>query len=184
MQTVSVHPIYSTPQPWIAVVGCIAFILAVWMVAGSRYLFEEDNMERPTNRIPQLYGYSVCLIAVIVFIFSLQNLAENAVARNHPLESSSGYGASLDSFEAYQATYNNPPGYGYVNQDRSSVNPPEKLTQPELRARYEALRASAIRDADFRATQSMVVSGLLLAVAIVLFGLHWRWLRRQSTAIA
>ncbi len=71
-----------------------------------------------------------------------------------------------------------------MNQNRSSVNPPEKLTQPELRARYEALRAAAIRDADFRATQSMVVSGLMLVVAIVLFGLHWRWLRRQSVVVA
>lgn len=138
-------------------------------------------MEKPSNRVAQIYGYSVCLIAVIIFVFSLQNVTENLIGLSHPLQSAYGYGASLDSFEAYKATYTQDhPNVPFVSQDGAANRPAEKLSDAQLRAQYEAVRASRISSETFRMTKDLTVSGIMLLVAIVLFALHWRWLRTQS----
>ena len=137
-------------------------------------------MEKSANKIAQLYGYSVCLITVIIFVFSLQNVTENLIGLSHPLQSLYGYGASLDSFEAYKATYTQDhPNVPYVSQGEPN-RPAEKLSDAQLRAQYEALRTSRISSETFRMTKDLTVSGIMLLVAIVLFALHWRWLRTQS----
>ena len=97
-------------------------------------------MEKPASRIAQLYGYSVCLIAVIIFVFSLQNVTENLIGLSHPLQSLYGYGASLDSFEAYKATYTQDHPVPFVSQDHGANRPAEKLSDAQLRAQYEAVR--------------------------------------------
>jgi hypothetical protein len=149
------------------------------MALGNRYLTGGEPMEKPANRIAQLYGYSVCLIAVIIFVFSLQNVAENLIGLSHPLQSLYAYGASLDSFEAYKATYTQDHSVPYVSQNHEATRP-EKLTDAQLRAQYEALRASRISSETFRMTKDLTVSGIMLLVALVLFVLHWRWLRTLS----
>jgi len=171
----------SPPKPYLAVIGCIIFVVVAWIAVGNRYLTGGEAMEKPANRIAQLYGYSVCLIAVIIFVFSLQNVAENLIGLSHPLQSLYGYGASLDSFEAYKATYTQDhPNVPYVSQGEAN-QPAEKLSDAQLRAQYEALRRSRIASETFRATKDLTVSSIMLLVALVLFVLHWRWLRTQSS---
>src|SRR5437016_5790210 len=43
-----------------------------------------DDMERP-NRVAQLYGYAVCLIAVIVFLISANSFVEHLFTLSNPL---------------------------------------------------------------------------------------------------
>jgi hypothetical protein len=170
-----------TPRPDVAVVVCLLFLAVSWIAVGNRYFTGGEAMEKPTNRIAQLYGYSVCLIAVIIFVYSLQNVIENLIDRSNPLQTAYGYGsASLDSFEAFKATYASERSTPFVSQNPS--RPAEKTSDAELRAQYEALRASRISSETFRTTKDLTVSGVMLLVAIVLFVLHWRWLRTLSTA--
>lgn len=64
-------------------------------------------MERP-ERVPQLYGYTVCLIALIWALSSVISIVENALSLSAPeLRGSSEYGwePSVSSFEAFRATY-------------------------------------------------------------------------------
>lgn len=101
-------------------------------------------MERPGNRIAQLYGYTVCLIAVIVFLVSVQSIAGALISLRSPLASSNGYGMqSLDSFEAYKATYDEPSG-PYVTEEGAAVKKTPMPSDAKLRPRYEALRAERI----------------------------------------
>ena len=143
-------------------------------------------MERP-SWIPSLYGYAVCLIAVVTLLIGTANFVEAIFVRANPLQARDyAYGpggASLISFEAYRATY---PSELMTRPTRTGppreAAPGDTLTTAELRARYEALRADRIGRASFEGTQRLVKHGLLILLAVVLFLTHWRWLRSRPVA--
>ncbi len=169
-------------DPWIVVAESFILLAVAWVIVGNRYFFEGDTMERPANRIAQLYGYTVCLIAVIVFLVSVQSIASALLSLHRPLASSDGYGMqSLDSFEAYKATFDEPSG-PYVTEEGAAVKKTPMPSDAELRARYEALRAERISSNIYDAQKDITLSGLMLVIAVVLFIVHWRWLRTLSSA--
>jgi hypothetical protein len=137
-------------------------------------------VSRPSWIAP-LYGYAVCLIAVVTLLIAVTNFVEAAFHRANPLQARGGFaprGASLSSFEAFRATY---------GEERPTRAPPapgaaaaDTLSTAELRARYDALRADHLARVSFQATQDLVKHGLLIAIAIALFVSHWRWLRRRD----
>jgi len=152
-------------------------LLAVaWIVAGIR-LSAGDPMDK-SNRIAQLYGYTVCLVAVLTFLISGSSFIESAMQRSAPLSGERfGYNAlDYSSFETWKATREGPAAI--FNRDaNAAARPPEP--DSVLRPRYEAMRASAIENGRVRATQSMIQSGFTILVAIALFVTHWTWLRKQ-----
>jgi membrane protein implicated in regulation of membrane protease activity len=156
----------------IVVIGALALLVRV-----ARPL-EEDDMERP-NRVAQLYGYAVCLIAVVVFLASANSFVENIFTFSNPLRGSSGNfaEASVTSFEAYRSTVNR------FNVPGRDATPPPVTPDSVLRARYEALRADRIDQTRFDAEKGLTTSGLLLILSIVLFALHWRWLRSRDVSV-
>jgi hypothetical protein len=137
------------------------------------------------NRFPwiaQVYGYLVCIVAVVTFLINASGFVDAAFDRANPLQGRGGYygpdGGSLTSFEAYRATQTQ----GRPTRVAPGVaSGPESdtLTVEQQRARYEVLRADRISQTSFGAMQRLVKHGLLMLVAIVLFATHWRWLRRQ-----
>jgi hypothetical protein len=62
-------------------------------------VFRGDDVDKP-NRMAQFYGYSVCLIALIVALASATSMIDAAFDRANPLQSEGGFGASLVSFES------------------------------------------------------------------------------------
>lgn len=141
-------------------------------------------MER-SDRVPQLYGYSVCLIAIVVMLVNVTSLVNTAFTLSDPLASRGEFGWGspvLTSFEAFKATADRlqvmtaPP--------TGTVSTTEKLSEAELRARYEALRADQLIRTKFEARRQITTSILLLLLATGLFLWHWRWVRgaaREST---
>ena len=101
-QTATSHWLAS-PLLWLFfVLGVIAWtIIAVGIV-----LEKADTMDR-SERIAQLYGYTVCLIAIIVLIFSANDLISSAFEYANPLASG-----------AY--------GYGYNGQNLTSLPRPTR----------------------------------------------------------
>jgi hypothetical protein len=138
-------------------------------------------MER-SDRVPQLYGYSVCLIAIVVMLVNFSSVVNQSFALSDPLAGDRyGWGgASLTSFEAYKATVDRAEGpmppVGTV-----ASNAP-KLTDAELRAQFEALRADHITRGRLDARREMTESILMLLLAAALFAWHWRWVRRERLA--
>jgi hypothetical protein len=134
-------------------------------------------MERPSWIAP-LYGYVVCVVAVITFIVSLSGFVDAAFERAYPLQSRGGAygpgGESLTSYESYRAT-----SLERAKAARGpQATPADTLSTAEMRARYETLRAERIEQGRFFASQRLVKTGLLMLVAIGLFVTHWRWVRR------
>ncbi|MFL5617984.1 MAG: hypothetical protein ACJ79A_06250 [Gemmatimonadaceae bacterium] len=164
-----------SPLLWLAflIIGIIA-----WVALARSSLVHGGEMER-SDRVPQLYGYSVCLIAIVVMLVNVASLVNTAFTLSDPLASNRfGWGgAVLTSFEAYKAT---------MDQGRPTMasapgtSPPPPPTDAELRARYEALRTDQIARSKLEARREMTNSVILLIISAALFAWHWRWVRRAE----
>jgi hypothetical protein len=181
---VGIHAGGGAPTELKALDLLLTFILIVgpWLLLARSDFLQGEDMERP-NRVAQLYGYAVCLIAVVVFLVSANNFVDNAFALANPLRARGnqfGMEPAISSFDAYRGTVGRErPGGGPGNGAAPAL--PDSV----LRVRYEALRADRIEQSRFDAERGLTTSGLLLVLSIVLFLLHWRWLRsvaaRQTT---
>ncbi len=150
--------------------------LALWLVLARSHFIRGGSVERP-ERVPQLYGYSVCLVAVVVMLSSLSNLVDRAFSLADPLMGSPAELAwaepSVTSFEAYRATLERAERLSAGGEPR----PREVVPEAELRRRYEGLRADRLARARFTARRELTGSAIMLLVAAALFWVHWRWVR-------
>jgi hypothetical protein len=139
---------------------------------------KEGHVDR-ANRVPQLYGYTVCLVALITMLITLPGVVDNLFTLSNPAQGDTrfGFGASLGSFEAYRASQQQ----GGAVAEGAGSRPAREEPPPsdaELRRRYDALRADQMASNLYDARRSLVRNGILLALALGLFVTHWRWLRR------
>lgn len=139
-------------------------------------------MDQP-RWIPQLYGYTVCLIAVITILLSLSSLVNNVfefaepeMSREITIMGDMG-GRSLEACRQRMRTA------GAIRQGGPGAGnevPPDSVLMT-LCAEERAERIAAVRH---RALRSLVTSTLMLLVAGILFALHWRWLRGSRASMA
>jgi hypothetical protein len=165
---------------FVAVSIPLILLVLVWLSIARSAFIQGDDMERP-NRVAQLYGYAVCLIAVVVFLASANSFVENLFTAANPLRGGGdrfGIQPSVTSFEAYRATVNRE----RLNGPAASDAPGTSLPDSVLRARYEVLRADRLDQSRFDAERSLATSGLLLILSLALFAVHWRWLRAATAA--
>lgn len=130
------------------------------------------------HRIAQLYGYAVCLVAVITFLISMATLVGAVFDLSDPLHTQ-GFGyrqPSLASFENYKMDVLRMPQEG--QQPAAPGFVPDDQT---FRAMYEAARNDRIQSVSLRARRTITIDALLIAVCIVLFVLHWIWMRKLDS---
>jgi hypothetical protein len=156
----------------------LLLLLLGWTFLAITLTLRNGPMERP-SRVAQLYGYTVCLIALITMLLTLPSLIENLFRLQNPLQVQTGFEPALSSFEAYKATYERA-REPFSREQPVAVRPAP--TEAELRQAYEALRNDRIERNRFEARQSLISEVLLLALAVALFFGHWRWLRRLGDA--
>ncbi len=138
-------------------------------------------MER-TNRIAQIYGYAVCLVAIITILISITQIVNAAFNLSSPLRAEGyGRGGPLTSYTAYRREQlqrvNAPERTRAGGPVRDSVAVP---TEAEIRQAFEDERLEQIGNVRFRAMRTLVTSTLLIIIASGLFFMHWRWLRRED----
>jgi hypothetical protein len=125
------------------------------------------------NRIPQIYGYTVCLIAVIAFLISINGVVDASFTLANPMHGPYGHVEGLTNFESYEAS----------RVERMTVPdrgvPAETTSVETRRRRFEALRADRIQANRLQAWRRIVGSGLTMLIAIGLFAWHWSWLRAR-----
>jgi len=143
-------------------------------------------MDRINNRIAHIYGYAVCLTAVIVMFFAIKQIIDASINLSDPLRADMGgynrMGVPLSNFELYKLEWVRvrrfqvfgPPGTPVPALSASDTS------EAELRRLYDAERAAAIDSARFRAIRSLVGNLCLIIFAGILFGIHWRWLKQQD----
>jgi hypothetical protein len=151
-------------------------IVATWVLLASSRFIQGGVVERP-ERVPQLYGYTVCLVALIWALMSMVGIVESSLTLSAPEyrgERDYGFDPSVTSFEAFRMTY---------DRSRRMIDPREgakldSIPEPELRRRYEAMRTDRIARNTVSARRSLITSLFSLIIAAALFVVHWRWVRR------
>ena len=98
-------------------------------------------MEKP-NRVPQIYGYTVCVIAVVTFLICASVIVNNVFDLANPIQGGLGFESSLSSFEAYKATYQRDQRGVVVGGAASEVRA-DTATEATLRKRYSSVRVLA-----------------------------------------
>jgi hypothetical protein len=153
-------------------------------------------MDRTNSRIAQAYGYAVCFITVIVMLIAIKSVVDAAIDLSDPIRAEGGgygrMGRPVTSFEMYKVEARrqpNPrtdgrPSSVTIAADGTSLTrdrvTADTLSDAELRRLYDAERADVIASAHFRAMRSLIGNLLLLVLAAVLFGVHWRWLKQRD----
>ena len=163
-----------SPGSWLIGVPLL-LLLAVWLTVAAIVSQKGDDVDRP-NRMAHLYGYTVCLISLIIALISLSSILNAAFDRANPLQTDSPFGTSLTSFESYKATYRRE-GAMF---DRSEPAKPDTASDTTLRALYSALVNDRIAATRYRTAKSLTMGLIFLVISIALFVTHWRWVRRQN----
>ena len=133
------------------------------------------------SRIAQAYGYAVCFIAVVAILISTQSIVRSLFDLSDPLRADGyGRGGSLTSYSAYKREQSSRPPMPV----RTRVGPADTAAAPpsetEMRQMFEDERLDQIGNVRFRAMKTLVSSVLLIIIALGLFLIHWRWLRRED----
>lgn len=133
-------------------------------------------MEKSTRIVSQVYGYAVCLVTVITFLISITALVTAFIDRGDPLHSgwTPAGSPSLASYENYKSDVlrSNQKGADKINE----AYIPDEQT---LKAMYEAARADKIQSSQHMANKTILISGLIILICIVLFFTHWKWMQKM-----
>jgi hypothetical protein len=124
------------------------------------------------NRVRQIYGYTVCLIAVVTSLICVSGAVNNAIDLTNPLMAAGGFDDSLGSFDAWMAARQKLPA------PAGNATAGDTASDRTLHIRFDAMKANRIARQNFRAWKGLIGQGLLLIIAVVLFATHWRWMRR------
>jgi len=145
-------------------------------------------MDRINNRIAHIYGYAVCLTAIIVMFFAVRQIINASINLSNPLRADMGgysrMGLPLTDFELYKVEARRRPRFPMYPGAAPQAVQPADTAEAELRKQYDAERTAAIDSGRFQATRSLVANLLLLIFAVIAFGLHWRWLKQQDALAA
>ena len=138
-------------------------------------------MEKP-HRMAQIYGYIVCLVAVITFIICVSVIIPSIMDLGDPLHAGGIFISpgtpSLASFDNYKMDI--------LKTSKNEEQKTETNWVPDdntLRAMYEAARADRISQANHASFRSIVVNTLIILISIVLFAVHWVWMRRLTRTV-
>lgn len=119
-------------------------------------------MDRVNNRIAHVYGYAVCLAAIIVMFFAAKQIISAAINLTNPLRADLGgfsrMGLPLTDFELYKVEARRRPRYPMYPGVAPLPVQPADTAEAELRRLYDAERTTTIDSARFQATRLLVAN--------------------------
>lgn len=127
------------------------------------------------NKMARVYGYLVCLVVVITVIINIANIVTSVLDLQDPLH------AGFNPMNAPSlASYNNYKMDILRSSEKSVANfAPDDATIHEM---YDAARNDKIQSVKHNAFRSITVNSVLIVLCLVLFIVHWTWMRRLDKA--
>lgn len=142
-------------------------------------------MDRINSRISQVYGYAVCFITVVVMLIAIKQVVDAAFDLSDPIRADGGgygrMGRPITNFELYKMEARRSPTRNGPTPAGEKASPDSAASDADLKRMYDAEREAAVGNARFRAIRSLAGNLLLIVLAGVLFGIHWRWLRKRDS---
>jgi hypothetical protein len=114
-------------------------------------------MDRSHTIVSAIYGYTVCLIAILLFVAGSVGFVNNAFRTANPGLEGSHY------------------RMGVRRADAPIVSAPFAIAQPP-----NTFRGGMIARGRLNAVRGLVVSLVVLIISIVLFRWHWGWLNAPA----
>ena len=149
----------------------------------------------PNRIVSSIYGYGVCLIAIVVFLVSVAAFVSSAFRTADPALGAHRQRAVMRGFGGPQSfmhrgRFGEPGRYGHRRTYGSSgaprgtrmnaaqgVSPTSSSSQ-----RVIAFRNARIARDRLEAVRSLTISFVLIVVSVLLFLGHWRWLNAPQPA--
>lgn len=123
------------------------------------------------HKVIQVYGIIVCIVSVITFIICVSILVTAIIDRSDPLLS--GYSQQdLSSFESYKVQV-----LKSIKVDQAYIPDDDAIKQM-----YEAAINDKIKKVLHNTKSSIIVTGLLILICLILFITHWRMIKKYSSA--
>ena len=119
------------------------------------------------SKIPQVYGYAVCIVAIITVLISVADLITSVLDASDPLYAW-GDNKELSSFENFKVDALK------AGKNEASYAPNDET----LRMMYEDAKNHKIRRVKHQTTKSIIVSSILIVISVTLFVIHWRWMKK------
>ncbi|MGE5663453.1 MAG: hypothetical protein ACM31I_03880 [Deltaproteobacteria bacterium] len=153
-------------------------------------------MEKSAKLVGQIYGYFICLTAIILFLTSVQSIVGSLVDLGNPKFAADLAGSNLESFEKYKMNVMNslraaaekrrPEGSDGSDPaaDVKSAGPPYVPDDAGLRTMYEAERTNRFDSARHVERRRIVENSLMGCLSVGLFVIHWLWLRKRPRSTA
>ncbi len=132
-------------------------------------------MEKPIRIVAQIYGYSVCLVAVITFLITTTTLVTALIDLGDPLHSGWNPTPSIVSFDNYKSDVLKT--YQRESENSKAVYIP---TDQTLHSMYEAARNDKILTSTHQSRKSIMISSLIILICLTLFFTHWKWMKKIS----
>ena len=129
-------------------------------------------MEKRT-KIPQVYGYAVCIVAIITILISVADLITSVIDASDPLYAW-GDNQELSSYENFKMDALK------SGKTDASYSPDDAA----LRTMYEDAKNHKIRRVKHQTTKSIIVSSILIVISVTLFITHWRWMRKVDKQLS
>ena len=134
-------------------------------------------MEKP-QRMAQIYGYLVCLVAIITVLICVSTFVSAIMDLGDPLHA--GWWApsqSLASFDNYKMDI-----LKSVPKEGEAAKTAYIPDDHTLRAMYEAAKSDKIQSVRHESNRTIVIDIILFVICILLFVTHWRWVRKLAKA--
>ncbi len=119
------------------------------------------------SKIPQIYGYAVCLVAIITFLISLSAIATSTIDAKDPLYSW-GDDQRLSSYENFKVET-------LKTGQNEAADVPDEAT---LKQMFEDLKNPKIKKVMHQTNKTIIVNSILFVLSIFLFNFHWIWIQR------
>lgn len=127
------------------------------------------------QKIIQVYAVIVCVIAVITILISLSSLVSAYIDKSDPLAVTVYSGKdtpSLSSFENFKMDV-----LKSTQKDQAYI--PDDQT---LHKMFDEAKLDKIKTVEHRTQRDIIVSGMIMVIAVILFGSHW-WLMKKMKVI-
>jgi len=132
-----------------------------------------------TRVIPALYGYSVCLIAVIVFLICIAGIVNNAFRVANPASGAFHRPVAMHGFRFMHRGFGHRGGF---RQPQATPNASGETPSGAVSGPSTNFRDAFIARARLNAVRRLTLSVVLLIVSVLLFAGHWRWLHASQPA--
>lgn len=134
-------------------------------------------MQNGTFDAGRVYGYTVCLVATLIFVFGAAEMTGGIVdLREPPYTETYRSGPSLVSVDAYRMDVLARGGFAGDDESTTGLLP----SDAEWREMYEAERMYRLALTHQWSRRTIIVSLVLQVAAVLLFIGHWSWLRRRE----